>query len=103
VVLFSFISPRSSRRNDPAGLTPDRADEYDLHIVEEAEYHVARLALSIRSANDRRAVEDKTRIVEVDLPSSRIGFTFRRIPVKVTIRANSSATTSSAIAKCSTI
>jgi hypothetical protein len=84
VVPFSFISPRSSCRNDPAGLTADRADEYDLYVVEKAEHHVARFALSIRSANDRRAVEDKTRIVEVNLTLSQIAFALRRIPVERT-------------------
>jgi hypothetical protein len=82
VILFSFISPRSSRRNYPADVASDRADENNFNIVEKSEHHVADLALAIRPTDEGRTAKNKSRVVEIDVTGLQIAVTFRWIPIE---------------------
>src|ERR1700730_17055169 len=47
VIFFSFISPRSSSRNDPADLFTDRTDHDNLYIFQKPKDHVTRFTLAV--------------------------------------------------------
>jgi hypothetical protein len=84
VIFFSFISPRSSRRNDPTQVASERTDEDEFYVLKKAEDLVADLSFAIRSLNDRWTCQNDAHIIEIDLAVPQDCGALFRIPTEVT-------------------
>jgi hypothetical protein len=80
VISFSFIAPRSARRDDSAALATEGADDDDFLLVEEAVDHVADLAFAVRLPDERRAIDHSPCVLKIDVVVAQIAFTFSFVP-----------------------
>jgi hypothetical protein len=82
VIFFSFITPRSTRGDDPAAFAAERADDDRFVAVDEAEDHVSDLALAVGSPDDRRTINHLPGVSEINLVVAPVDFTFAFIPLE---------------------
>jgi hypothetical protein len=84
VIFFSFITPRSTRRDESTGFAAERADDDDFSAFDETKDHIADFALSIRSANEGRTLSYPSGISEINLMIAQVRFIFLIIPLERT-------------------
>ena len=80
-----FFTPRATSRDDPALFSvfaAECADDRDFATFEDAEDLVSDFAMTIRSTDQGRAVENPCCINEIDLVRSKIDFSFVLIPTE---------------------
>src|SRR5580704_9414316 len=80
VIFSSLVAPRPPDRDDPADRAPERTGDRDFFALEIPEDLIPDFAMTIRSADERWAVENSARVLEVDLVVTQVGLALLRIP-----------------------
>lgn len=83
VVFFSFISPRSPRRYDPAYVVAESTYKDDFDVVEKTKDHVTYFALPVGPPNDDRPLKHNRRVLEGDVPLAKGLLALVRVPIEL--------------------
>jgi hypothetical protein len=82
VIFSSFIFSRSARRDEAAAFAPERADDRDFLILEEAIDEEARFTFPVRPADEDCFIEYSSYLVKVDTVFAQVDEAFPLVPLE---------------------